>query len=400
MRDVVIYTGNYFYPDGNAAGKRVLGNLEAINAAGFETVCLCFRKDTSSQEIMESKFNNTALYTIPYTLGKDRLNNKKPEAAFLTVLKKYENKIKCVIMYNSLGTTEFNSFVIRMCNKNKVKVCYDIVDYFEKPAKNNLLRYLMKKRELDKLTGKVIPACDGWIAISEYLKGMMPNAEKTIVVPPLAVNSLTKDEEYKPQSDITFSYATYIVDKNRPISEWKDRIDTIVDIFYAVYLEGMENFRIKFLGFTKDELIGMFPDELKSEYSEKLNKMSGKFFFMGKMENLRVQEELQKSDFTILLRDKSICNTAGFPTKVSESVSVGTPVFLNLTSDIGKYLSNGKNAIIVPDPQHLDQIVVILKKVLSMTKKERVALKRNTKFEQPFMYTEYVDLFRDFIKAL
>lgn len=396
---VIIYVGNFDYPNGNAAGKRVLGNLEAMKKAGFKTACLCFRYENNDGKIEHTDFDSTDRYTIPYTSGFGRLNSKLPNDAFRYVLDKYSNDcIKAVIMYNSLGTTDFNSFVIKECKRREIKVFYDIVDYFDTPQKTRFLRYLMIKRELERKFKKVLPKCDGWIAISSYLKNKMKDPSKTIIVPPLSVNKVEKSER-KPSDTISFSYATYVKSKNRPISQWKDRVDAYVDVFVKVsQIETKRPFFINFMGFDKQEMIDVFPDEIRQEYKEKIDSLEKNVRFYGKMDNDDVQQVIKDSDFTILLRDSKTCNNAGFPTKVSESVSLGVPVVVNPTSDIAEYIKDGVNGVIVPPPCDIDGIVEKIVQVLNMDDDQLQKLRDGACNTDGFYYESYSDLFKKFFK--
>ena len=394
---VIIYVGNFFYPDGNAAGKRVWGNLEAIRAAGFKTACLCFRKENGSGELEVSNNLETDLYTIPYTSGFDRLKNSVPKQVFKTVLDKYhDQKIVAVIMYNSLGTTEFNSFVVKECHKRAIKAYYDIADYFDVPHKANVLRYYMKKRELNQLTGKVLPACDGWIAISSFLRNMMPNPEKTIVVPPLSVSKANYTP--RPQTELVISYATFIVDKNRPISEWKDRIDSYIDVFIKLNDYAINRpYEIHFLGFYKEDLLEMFPDDIRQEYAKKIEILGDKVKFFGPMSNKEVQQHISNSDYTILLRDSKTSNNAGFPTKISESISLGVPPITNITSDIGCYIKDGVNGIVVSDPQDIQSIC---DKIAAMFNEDlQESLRQGAVNTEGFYYISYAEKFKAFFSG-
>ena len=78
------------------------------------------------------------------------------------------------------------------------------------------------------------------------------------------------------------------------------------------------------------------------------------------------QEITSNSDFSILFRKNDKTNTAGFPTKVVESLSVGTPIFLNYSSDLHLYLHNYKNAIVI-DNYSVESIKHELVKMLNLT---------------------------------
>ena len=69
--------------------------------------------------------------------------------------------------------------------------------------------------------------------------------------------------------------------------------------------------------------------------------------FHGKVSNLEARNKISKADFSILFRNVNKMTSAGFPTKVSESISCGTPVITNSTSDLEHYIINGKNGFLV-----------------------------------------------------
>lgn len=70
----------------------------------------------------------------------------------------------------------------------------------------------------------------------------------------------------------------------------------------------------------------------------------------GRVPRSEVVEALHGSDFTVLMRDPSkTFAQAGMPTKVTESLGSGVPVIANLTSDLGEFLIEGGNAIVVDD---------------------------------------------------
>ncbi len=319
------------------------------------------------------------------------MNNRQPMCAFVEAIKTEmaQGVVSAVIMYGTLGSTGFNSQVIRYCHKKNVRVLYDYVDLFDKPSKNNLLRYFMKMRENRCLQKKVLPACDGYIAISRYLKNLVPHPEKAVIIPPLATEVVAAPGNSN--DTICVSYASYISDKNRPVSEWKDRLDAVVNAFYGLFVkEGIDNFLLQFIGFVKDDLIAMFPYEQQDEYRQKLAHMKKNVVFCGKMSNAAVRQMIYDSDFTILLRDSKTSTNAGFPTKVSESMAMGVPVLANITSDIATYMTDGENGIVLPPPDDVAAISQKLKKVLSLSVVQRQKMKATTISTCKFHFSQYV----------
>lgn len=397
MKKVVLYIGNFFYPCGNAAGKRVFGNIKALQKAGYETACLSFSRTTA--KIEERTFDGTHVFEIPYRTGLRRMCNYAPYHAFLLILDELKKQyhIHAVVMYGSLGNSGFNIMVIQYCKKNGIKVVFDLVDWFDQPSKNNFLRYLAKKRDLVRLEKRVIPACDAWIVISTFLKAIIPDQNRAIVIPPLAAE-IPSTLTYCDNEITTFAYASFVTDKNRPVSEWKDRIDTMLDVFYdIVTVFDRTDFHVKLIGFKKEDLLDMFTSELRSDYEHKLEILSKNITFLGPRNNEYVTEEIRSSDFTILIRDSKTSTNAGFATKISESVSLGVPVLANETSDIALYIRDEINGYILPSPIDLKGIENIVLQCMNMSIEEKNKLKNSTFECKTFYYESYASRFSDIL---
>ncbi len=398
MREAIVYVGNFMLPDGNAAGKRVLGNLRALEAAGYQPVCLGFRND-GRKGVQRDEIDGIAAYGIPYVTGLKRIVGGAPFRTFRQVLREVSaaHATAAVILYGSLGTTSFNLKVIRYCKRRRIRVLYDIADCYDKPHRTNYLRYLMKKREMHRLTGRVLPRCDGWITISSYLQKQMPDPGRALIVPPLSVR--VHDGGIKtPEQPVTFAYASYIKDKNRPIDEWKDRVDAMVDAFCLLDRKSGEyDYRLKLIGFSKRELVDMFPTALRSEYLGKIDELGSRVRFLGRCSNAVAQEEIGQSDFSILLRDSKTSTNAGFPTKVSESLSLGEAVIVYLTSDLGEYVLPGVNGYLAPAPDDLQGIAEVLARAASLDRKQRNLLRKQTVETCRFHYSFYADALGRFI---
>lgn len=401
MKKAVIYTGNFLFPDGNAAGKRVWGNAKAIKAAGYEVICFCFRKENPTSGLQKKICDDMQIYTIPYSRGINRVNNLYPAFLFKQILsearKAYD--IDSVIMYGTLGTSGYNMSVVRTCKKQGIRLICDKVDLFDEPHKNNMLRYWLKKRDLYVMDHKILPSCDKWIAVSDYLKKRMPDPEKTIIVPPLAVEVKSTIVTDRKQLT-TIAYASLITEKSIPVSNWKDRVDAIVDVCYTLLQSRKtSNFKVCFIGFTREQLLEQFLEEQRDAYNMKLQVLKDHIVFYGLQSNSDAQMIISQADFTILLRDSKTCTNAGFPTKVSESLSLGIPVIANATSDIAMYVHDMVNGCIVPDPCDIEGIADRLKEVMALTREQKDAMRLNAVNKQSFYYANYVEEFKSFLQS-
>ena len=84
--------------------------------------------------------------------------------------------------------------------------------------------------------------------------------------------------------------------------------------------------------------------------TEVLNKLEMQLAIHGRVSHDKVLHILKGTHFTLLMRSsEQRYAKAGFPTKVVESLSRSTPVICNLTSDLGEYLADGGNALLVEE---------------------------------------------------
>lgn len=85
---------------------------------------------------------------------------------------------------------------------------------------------------------------------------------------------------------------------------------------------------------------------------------------VGKLDRSGVAHLLARSHYTILIRDPDAGFARfGFPTKVPESMAAGCPPIANLTSDLGDYITDGRDSLICPGPT-ASQIAATLRRAL------------------------------------
>jgi len=110
---------------------------------------------------------------------------------------------------------------------------------------------------------------------------------------------------------------------------------------------------------------------------------------------------VREADFSVLLRPHQRYAMAGFPTKVPESLSVGTPVICNLTSDLGDFLVDGVQALICAAPS--DQAcLAALERALALPMAERAAMRRHARelAEKCFDFRVYTEPMKGFMQGL
>jgi glycosyltransferase involved in cell wall biosynthesis len=146
---------------------------------------------------------------------------------------------------------------------------------------------------------------------------------------------------------------------------------------------------------TELHIVGVNEDQLCSVCGvskETLESLRGVLTAHGRVPHDEAVEWVRNADYTLLIRDAELRYAkAGFPTKIVESLSCGTPPVCNLSSDLAMYLKDGENAYISAshDPVHIKQA---LEKALETPADNRKQMRENARktAENCFDYHQYI----------
>lgn len=387
MGKTVVYVGNFGFPDKNASGKRVLGNCLLLRELGYTPACIGSGKTgkTESQGIV---CHNIGISNMERVLGNGA-------AQITDLLKSNLHDLSAVILYGAIFTQKENCAIIRWCRRNGIKVYYDQVDWFELNW-HNPLRALIRRSNHRLLNNHVIPECDGVICISSFLSDYLnKKGKKTVVIPPLAAMCSTAPEMLTESDCIRFVYAGTSTDVARPLEQWKDRIDLMFAVLAkAMQAEGTRPFRFDIFGLTREQYIRMFPEDLRQGGEAVLEQLGERIVFHGLVSNAEAMVGVAQANFTVLIRDKKRSTMSGFPTKVSESISCGTPVLCTDTSDLRQYIHNGFNGYICEN----DELESVYEVILKSTDVQLLQMKRNCA-DNPFYYMYFKQEMQRFLEA-
>ena len=381
----VAYIGNFGFPDKNASGKRVLGNCKVLQKLGYRVICIGPGKEQAWE------YDGIKLFSVDSGNAIQRVLRNKVSDVESIISKE---KTGTVFIYGALFTQKENLQLIKWCRKQNIRVYYDQVDWLDLNW-HNPLRGLIRARNHSLLNNKVIPLCDGVVCISSYLSDIHSrNGMKTVIIPPLAVEkSEGLFKGYVVRDAIHFVYAGTTSDINRPTSQWKDRIDVMFEKLRDCMMDdSLRLFKLDIFGMTEDQYIGMFPVAERDAGRKVITELAERVTFHGSVPNSVVMEEIKSADFTILIRDKKRATMSGFPTKVSESITCGTPVLCNNTSDIKQYIEEGKTGFV------MDNVSAMFKKTLTLDTDAIVAMKYAC-CNNPFYFEKYTDRLKSFMEG-
>ena len=130
-----------------------------------------------------------------------------------------------------------------------------------------------------------------------------------------------------------------------------------------------------------------------------IDKCGSSLIARGRVSRDDVLKQLQITDFTVLLRSTVLRYAkAGFPTKVVESLSTSTPVICNITSDLGDYLINEQNSLIV-EACNSESFEITLRKALTLTydEKQKMCYNARKTAEREFDFKVFKNQFNNFL---
>lgn len=359
----IIYIGGFELPDKNAAAIRVMENAKAISSLNKTVVFIGITKNEDkikkddSYESYAIKYPSNIFEWIRYIFGAKNI---------VSIIKNQKN-VEGVILYN------YPSFsmkkIMNYCKKNSIKVYGDITEWYI-PEKKNLLFRIIKKIDVNYRMKYLNNELDGMILISKYLMGYYAKHKNIIYVPVLTdienpkwINNFKKDKNV-----MRLVYAGNI--------ENKDNINIIIEALEFVN----RKYVFDIIGINKEDFLKKFP-----YLKEKIDK-NDKIVFHGRLANSATLEYIKKANYTIFFREKNIMTLAGFPSKLVESLSCGTPVITNSSSNIEDYFINNTNGFCLKKVD-ISEIVNLI---------ENIDYEMNTEVDA-FDYRKYINVFESML---
>lgn len=391
----IIYTGAFRFPTGDAASARVLNNGKILRELGYNVIFVSWGGNAKEKDKNEKGDYYYEDFKYINTHELDNKNNFfqrfknflfRGRGAFEYIANSIKNnKVHAIIVYNS--AIYFNIKIKNFCKRNNIHLIADITEWY---APNELQGGALAPpfwfNEINmRITQKSIK---NKILISSFLDHYYKSSHN-IVLPPL-VDSNEKKWYEKEQVLPSFDGVRLIYAGN-PAK--KDLLETMFQTILNCINEGL---KIQFV------IVGISKDSIShySNYQEIIS-LSNNFIICGKIPQEKVPAYYHSADFSLIIRKPNRKNTAGFPTKLVESMMAGCPVISNSTSDIRNYIVEGVNGFIIND-WSLKEFQKTLKMISKLSSQEIAIMKENTaRFAvEKFNYLSYKNEMKEFIKNL
>jgi glycosyltransferase involved in cell wall biosynthesis len=360
----VVYVGPFFFPNGGAAARRVLGVSKALQKAGFMVQVACGQK-ANKEKAMEW-FEGIEVFSLNERTA-DHLPQFFKYLAYLTIgrrtitwLNSLKQKPEIVILYS--GYSPYLFHLLPWARRNNIKLVFDAVEWYDPPSTLGWLSPYQLNIEF--AMRFLLPRVGRVISISNYLNCYsIARGCQSVVVPPAldVVATAPRISGRKQSRPLKLVYA------GSP--GHKDLFNDILEAVLRLQNKGCD---------LHLSVAGILPEEVRRYKAVQCRSYddvcSSGVEFVGRVNHAASLELVRKADFSILLRADSRNSKAGFSTKFVESFAVGTPVIANLTGDLHRYLRDNDTGILCKAPS-IEGLEKALLRALALNKDEHSAMR-------------------------
>ena len=380
MARKILYVGGFKLPDKNAAAQRVINNAKALRSLGHDVV-LVGVTDERARDRFDSKGFECAEISYP--------RNVKDWFKYITSISKLSaiiatEKPDVLILYN-YPSAQIYRLVVKYANR--IKILADITEWYEPNgfSPSAIIKRVDVWSRMNYLHFKL----DGLIVISSFLEKFYSKSPKPVIlIPPLIDPSETiwlDGASEKNKERVEFVYS------GSPGTGGKDKLDVIISAFNYGRDNSKENCQLNIVGLTEEA----FRNDFRVDHLDFTHVV-----FWGRVSHEKAIEIVKRSHFSVFFRDSTLVNNAGFPTKFVESISVGTPVITNATSDLPMYFNNypEKLGYLVSDLDNMENVIDCFGKAFdAISNGSYYKMSTFCKESGLFYFNNYVEEFRSIL---
>jgi len=313
-----------------AVGQRVLGVSRAMLATGHvdAVTVLGPAHDITDTELLGVGFRVVEeIGEGPRTATDKTLRRLRLGSDTVAALDAMAVQPDLVIVYG--GGALYMHRLQNWARGKSIRIAADIVEWYD-PSHLPMGRLGPLALDNHLMMSRVAARCDGILAVSSFLARHFSHegVRAVMVVPPvLDTSGLDVGNGVAPVGRSEFVYCG---DPGR-----KDRLDLVLRA--AIQLD-QNGARLRFT------VAG--PDPLKVAQLAGVSELPPVINAVGRVSRAESLELVRHAHWMPLIRDDRRFAHAGFPTKLVEAMSVGTPILGNITSDIGEVLKDGVSGIV------------------------------------------------------
>ena len=397
LKQRILITGTFRFPEGDAAAARVLGIGKALRQGGYDVHFAGWEEDGRPEDKCgEGEFSYQGFSYSPQNQFRLRkLNPFSRLLKYLTMgagavrwLRRYSRvkRFDAVISYH--GGVVYLLLLKFFCWRKKIKLIVDCTEWYDADSLPGgkwgvaAIDHELRMRVLNPWIGQII-------SIGRFLQEFYAVRDcRVFLLPPMVDLAESKWAAKKKimAPGLRLVYAG--------IPGKKDTLHSVLLSLDVLHKEGHQ-VSLDLIGPTETEILSCVNNDI-----ELLRRLRNRLNFHGRIAQSRVPALLQQADFSILFRPQRRSSNAGFSTKLVESLAAGVPVIANATGDIPAYIENGKEGILVDD-ETCDSIITGLRYALTIDKNRLSEMREAAQqcARRNFHYENYCDNLRGFVEG-
>lgn len=365
MNILVIRVENF--PYGTATSFRTLHILKLIALCGYN-ITIISKKFNADNKFVE-KWNNAKTRIKCVSVDEQFRGSYKEAIESCLENEKYDAVIR---------PTSIRYFyeIDRTVQRYKLPQIFDSVEWYN--ASNWKMQYLdYRYYEFQYMWRFVFGKADGIVAISRLIQNYYKKSNTNVVRIPTITDC--ESIEYRTQIEnkkIQFVFAGQL-------DNGKDNLDTFIEALLKVDPNGNK---------TQLDIYGPGFKEVKRHIGETANilEKSKNIVIHGKVPQQEAQKACLNSDYSVFFRKNRRSANAGFPTKLGECMTMGTPAICNDTGDISLVVKNRINGYLLKT-KSVEEIADVLRHILTLSIEERENMRMEARksAEKFFDYRNY-----------
>lgn len=363
----IVLIGEYRFPDGDAAAVRTMSLARGFRELGLRVTVI--GKGQPVPEHYSPADGCHVVEGVRYTTMRPApVGTLQRIVEGYQRLRQFESALDAIdldgcvaIVVNACDSARHVPLLRAFCTKRKIPLVADVCEWYDPrqmPGGWANPFYLV----FNAVFHGVLPKVQNLITVSRLLENRFSKPGKNLVriASPIDVSEIPHDDLTDPQR-LVLLYAGSA-----------GRKDLLAEILIALGgLSDAELRRLEFrlLGPTQADLVALLGNQ-----AGLLDRLKDTVRPLGRVPRAQVLAALQQAHFSVLFRPALRYASAGFPSKVPESLAAGTPIILNLTGDLGEYLADETASIVAtsPAPEH---IAVALRRALALNASQLKAMR-------------------------
>lgn len=358
------------FPYGSAPSFRAYVLSKLIIEEGHDITVLAPHINFNRDEISEDGY----CYCQPHlrAIGAENYDGKL-DVAVEQLLE--DNSYDLVIRPTSI---KYYLRILKIINSYNLPLVMDSVEWFD-PSNWHFGRLDPRYYWFQFLWKCIFHRCEGIIAISRLIESYyIKKKVKNVVRIPTITDCYSMNRRIEVKSEkIHFVFAGQM-DKGK---------DSLLNFIIAMskLTQGKDRLFLDIYGPKKEDVF-----EQMGNYKYLLNDSSLNIAIHGRVPQKEVQNICLNSDFSVFFRQNRRSANAGFPTKLGECMTMGTPAICNNTGDISLVVRNGENGFLL-ESDSIDEIKKMLQRLLTLSLDERIAMRKAARetAEEFFDYRNY-----------